>query len=356
MRVFASLAALGPALVLWAAPGAAQTTRPQQNVAISPPVLLAPMPMMPATVPVLFQWTPVAAGTGYRLQIRNGSRAAAATTSVAVSYVLQISETRDFRAVLFERSVDFSTTLLFDNNNVLGSGFTSYQPEGVPLSGGRPYYWRVRAVFAGPTSAWSSPQPFTLNGAGITAPGFSDLALSAITVRTTPFEGVTMPLVVRVSNAGNTAWQTPTTVVVTANGTAIGRAPVPGLRIGEFADVSVQWTPSRGPLATILATIDAADRNAQNNTISQSVFVASVHPVTTTLPGRLVARNGGFALTDGRGRPIASVRARVGSSPDLAAAVDKRVELDGELSAAGSDLIMVVSAIRIVTPIPAQAR
>lgn len=309
---------------------------------VSPPALIAPM--IAATAPVLFQWTPVAPVNVYRLHVHGGTRAAAATsTIVAVSYEVQISDRPDVGShVLFDRTVD-ATTLLFDNRNVDGSGFTDQQMPGTPLAGGT-YYWRVRALFAGPSSPYSSIGRFAFVGGGATSTPLHDLGVTSVQLGANPIAGIATPVVVHVADLG-TFPETGASVAISANGRVIGRAAIPQLLPGRGVDVSVMWEPDGGGLAQVSAQLEYDDQNAVDNQIAQTTFVATRKPVRTTLVGTLVARQGGYAIADRGGNHVAALEIEDGAHVDFASLVGSRVAATGGLRAHGSDLVLAVRSI-----------
>lgn len=344
MHRFALALAVWASFALGGVPAQSQMLAPRP-APVSPPFLL---PVLGVDAPLLFQWTPVAPIGGYRIHLASGQRSVRATTLVAVHYELQISDRPDVAShVLYDRVVD-STTLLFENNAFADPGFTINQRPAYGLSGGH-YFWRVRAVFAGPASAYSTIGSFDLRGGGVTSTAMHDFGIASITIAGRPIVGMTTPIVARVANVG-TFDEPATAVIFTANGVVLGRAEVPALGAGagkqSYVDVSVVWTPKDGPLAAITAQIVGVDQDARNNTATQTVFVASATPFATTLVGKLVASGNGFAVADPEGHVVAALKSRPGVTIDYAGRVGSRVEIDGALSAAGSDLVMVVSAIR----------
>ena len=142
----------------------------------------------------------------------------------------------------------------------------------------------------------------------------------------------------------------------------IGSAPIPTLYPGadprRSADVSVSWTPAGGPLASIGVQIGGVDQDMRNNTVTQTVYVASETPVSTMLSGTLV-RNGsslaqkeGWAIADAGGRVVALLSARDGAKVDFASLEGKRVEADGALVARGGDIVLVVTTLRRAADAP----
>jgi hypothetical protein len=329
------LRALAPLLTLaLATPSAALA-----QASVPPPSLVAPL--VTAAAPVLFQWTPVAPAVAYRLHVQGQRRTIGASTVtpiVAVSYEVQIGDRPDVGShVLYDRVVD-TTSFLFDNRNVDGSGFTELQPPGLPLSGGT-YYWRVRALFGGPGSAFSSIGRFMLAGGGATSTPLHDLGVTSVVVAASPIAGVGTAVVARVGNLGTfperDAW-----LAISANGRTIGRAPVPQLLPGDHVDVSVVWAPQGGGLAQLTAQLEYVDQNSVDDQATQTTFVATRKPVPTTLVGTLVAeQSGGFAIADATGRIVASVRAAEGSHVAFAPLVGKRVAVAGTLAALGTGLV-----------------
>ncbi|MBV9440769.1 MAG: hypothetical protein JOZ24_12335 [Candidatus Eremiobacteraeota bacterium] len=351
-----SLLGLSLAAAVAAAPaaaGAATTPVPTAYAPLSPPSLVAPLST--ATAPVLFVWTAVAPATGYRIRVQGGRHVLVSNPLVAVLYEVQISDRPDVGShVLFDQTVDATTFLFQNDNNGPASGFTQNQPPNQPLSGGR-YYWRVRALFAGPSSPYSNVQPFFLTGGGVTQSPFHDLGLTAISIGGKPIVGVTSPIVVRVSDLGKFR-ESGASLVFTANGEVIGQTRVPDLNAGSFIDVSVPWTPREPALAQVTAQLQYVDQNAANNTITQTLFVASQKPVVTTLAGRLIVESGGFALADRAGRPVATLLAGRGTPIDFGNAVGAQVEVTGALAAHGTGLVMTVSRLSRGVPAPAPSR
>ena len=336
---------LGAVFALFAAPAAAQT-RPAPPAPIAPPSLIR---QVSRTAPLTFYWLPVSPGPGYRVGIRGGQRQVQSTL-VAVRYQFQILDIEDVNRVLYERFVD-STSLLFLNDGLSDPYFTLNQVPTHPLSAGT-YYWRVRAVSAGPVSPYSQLETFTLE-TGVTTNPLHDLGISTITIAGRPIVGRTAPIVVRVSNLG-TFYESGASLDFTANGASIGSADIPPLEPGKHADITVVWTPSDGPLAAITAQVRGhADEDLRNNTVTQSVFVASATPVKTTLVGVLVAKDDGFAIADDNSSilTVALLRANAGSKIDFKRFLNKRVEADGKLRAAGGGLLLDdVTALRAATP------
>jgi hypothetical protein len=312
----------------------------------SPPVLIAPYTT--AVPPVLFTWTPVIPGTVYNLTVGGHTRTSALTTTpvVAVTYELQISDRPDVGGhVLFDQTVD-TTSLLFENRNVEGAGFTQFSPPGEPLPGGL-YYWRVRAE--APNAPWSAIGRFILAGGGASTTPFHDLGIIGIGLAAVPVAGVTTPLVARVANLG-TFPEEGATLVITAEGAVAGRAMIPRLLPGERVNVSVPWTPAgRGGLAQIGARLDYSDQNGVNDVISQAVLVASPQPVRTSLSGTLVHLPGGYALADRSGR-IAAVLTFGFGHADPSALTGVAVVADGMLVAHGSGLLLDVTALHRSSP------
>lgn len=319
--------------------GTARAAAPQSQ----PPALVAPL--LTAAAPVLFVWTPVAAGgTGYRLHVQGRPISTVPPGAfIAVQYELQIGDRPDVGShVLFDRILD-STTLLFDNRNVDGSGFTENQPPGLPLSGGT-YYWRVRGLSAGPLTAFSAIGRFVLASGGATSSALHDLGVTSLAIGGRPVVGVTTPVVAHVGDLGSFP-ERDATLVFTANGLVIGRAVVPPLRPSESANVSVLWTPQRGGLAQIGARLETNDQVATDRTIAQTTFVSSPVPVVTSLTGLLVERDGGYGLADRAGRVVTALRRSGSARVDFASLLGMRVEVNGALSARGSDLVFAVTSI-----------
>lgn len=329
-RALGMLLALPLALPAAASPG------------IAPPALVAPI--VSASAPVLFVWTPVAPANLYRLHVQGTRRTVTATTPiVAVSYEVQIGDRPDVGShVLYDRVVD-STTLLFDNRNVDGSGFTDQQMPGMPLSGGT-YYWRVRALFAGPSSPFSSIGRFAFTGGGATSTPLHDLGVTSLQLGANAIAGIATPVVVHVADLG-TFPEAGAHIAISANGRVIGRAAIPQLLPGNGADVSVLWEPETGGLAQLTAQLEYDDQNAVDNQIAQTTFVTTRTPVRTTLVGTLVAQNGTYAIADRAGRRVAALEIAEGAHVDVAALVGTRVAATGGLRARGAELVLSAQAV-----------
>ena len=273
--------------------------------------------------PLTFFWHPVAPGPGYRISVSSDRRSVRASTLVAVRYQFQISANPSFDPVLYDRVVD-TNSLLFTNDALSDPGFTVNQIPTHPLSAGT-YFWRVRALAGEPVSPflprYSPIDRFTLDP-GVTTTPLHDLGVSAITVAGRAIVGRQTPIVVRVSNLG-TFPESGATMVFTANGVPLGQAPIcgaapPGARsdacaplaAGAYVDIAVPWTPSSGPLAAITAQVTGVDEDARNNSVTQSVFVASATPVPTRLSGVVVPHKSGdrndFAIADSKTRSASS--------------------------------------------------
>lgn len=347
--------ALCAALAVTASAAQGQTTtqpRTQSPQAtISAPFLL---PVLGIDAPVLFQWMPVAPASGYRVHITAGRRVVQATTLVAVQYEMQISRNMDFSSdVLYDRIVD-STSFLFENNPAADPYFVRNPEATNGLSDGT-YFWRVRALFSGPVSPYSSLGTFTLRR-GISSAAVHDVGVTSITLAGTPIVGRKIPIVARVSNLGSFD-ESGRTIVFAANGVVIGTADIPTLRHGadprRFADMSVTWTPTEGPLAAISVQIGGTvDQDMRNNTVTQTTFVASEKPVVTTLVGKLVAQQGGWAITDAADRVVATLVADGGAKLPFASLSGKRVEAHGGLKAQGADIVLVVTTLTAAPAAP----
>ncbi|GAC1405321.1 MAG: hypothetical protein NVSMB64_10010 [Candidatus Velthaea sp.] len=343
MRRTASTLAFCAALALFGAPARAQTIVAQPP--IPPPMLL---PVLSVDAPIFFQWMPVSPGLQYRVHVTGGPRGVQATQLIAIRYELQISRSAGFTSdVLYDRVVD-ATTLLFDNGGSNDSSFTRNPEATYGLSDGT-YFWRVRALFAGPASRYSEPAQFALRR-GVTSPGFNDAGITALHAAGHPIVGKTTLIVAHVASLGSYDISN-RIVTFTANGAVIGIARIAELKRGKGIDVSAAWTPTDGPLAAISAQIDGADQDNRNNTITQTLFVASAKPVLTSLTGTLVAQPDGYAIGDASGNVLAVLRSAPGKI-DYARWAGMRVEAEGALSASGTDLMLAVTALRKAPPAP----
>lgn len=322
-----------------------------RNATISAPIAL---PVLGVDAPVLFEWTPVAPVGAYRLHVN--TRTAATTTAVAVTYELQISRSADFTIDLLYDRVVPATTYLFENTGDGDSSFVRNPEATNGLSDGR-YFWRVRALLGGPASPYSPLSTFNLRR-GITSAATHDIGIASLRIAGKPVVGRTTPIVARVANIGSFD-EPSSTLAFTANGVLIGTATVPPLGHGSdthrFADVSVPWTPSAGPLAAIAVQFAGVDQDMRNNTVTQSLYVAPAPVVVTTIAGTLVARGSAYAVVDAHNRPLALLRQRASDTLDYATFVGRTVEVRGELETQGSELILAVSTFRAVAA-PAKTR
>lgn len=292
-----------------APPVATRSPRPLPR-GIAPPTAIYPtVAAVPANPPFAFLWTPVTGATAYELQL---------------------SDRPDVRShVLFDVSVG-TTVSTFTNINAPGSGFTSLQPNGMPLPGG-PYYWRVRAIAGSTSTIFSQVAHFRLG----TVPGgmpLHDLAVAAIGIAGTPVSGLPSAISVRVENRGAFAVEG-ANILVTVNGLTIGAQDVQPLSPGEAEVITLPWTAAAAGFANIVATLDYADDVPSHKAGSYSVAVEPQKPVAATFLGTIGGACGSYVLLDNQGNTIAQlVPAPGASSTTLLSLYNQTASVTGDLS------------------------
>jgi hypothetical protein len=261
----------------------------------------------PANLPFSFLWTPV-----------NG----------ATKYELQLSDRFDVRSHLLVDVTVPGTAYAFTNLNIPGSGFTVFQPNGVPLSGG-PYHWRVRAIAGGTATIFSPIANFTLG----TTPGgtpIHDLAVATIGTADNPTMGVPSAVLVRVENRGSFA-ATGANVLVTVNGQTIGTEQIKPLAPGDADNITLPWSPSQPGITSIVATLDYADDVPAHKTSTYSFSVQPQKMVAGSFLGVIGGTCGSYILKDEQGNTIAQLQPGV-SSATLQSLYDQKTAVTGNLS------------------------
>jgi hypothetical protein len=340
---FAFAFAFAPPLATVAAP--ASTTIPIS----SPPTLLGPSPFIIPQVdaPFLFQWSAVSPAQTYNVHVQGRSTVRAASL-VGASYELQISDKPDVAEhVLYDTIVD-QTSYLFSNDFTDG-GFTTSEPPDTPLPGGR-YYWRVRALFAGSTSPYSSVGAFALSSTG-SGPPLHALGVVGIKLASPARVNATSLVVATVQNLGNFS-ETGATLEIFANGASLGTATVPPLNAAGNATFSVPWTPTDPGLADLSATLQYADDDERAHTISQTVLVLGPKSTPTALVGTLDLTLGDVTLVDDAGETVATVILAGGSTLDLTRFIGKRVRLQGNLSTAEGEFVLAATGVTLAPKAP----
>ena len=316
----------------------------------SPPTLIGPSPFIVPQVdaPFLFQWSAVSPAQTFNVHVSGHARTnATASTLVGISYEIQISDRVDVGDhVLFDTIVD-QTSYLF-SNELNDGGFTNSQPPDTPLAGGR-YFWRVRALFAGSTSPFSSVGSFRLAATG-SGPALHALGLVNLSLANPARQNATSLVVANVQNIGNFS-ESGATLEFFANGVSLGTADVPALGASASQTFSVPWTPLEQGLVQLTATLQYADDDVQAHAISQNVLVLGPRSTHTAMTGTLDQTLGDVTLRDDDGNAVATVVVDGKSAIDIQRFLGKRVRIEGQLSTAIGDFVLAATAI-VVSPKP----
>ena len=328
-------------------PAASQVLAPR-TVRVPPPALIYPFGGLAAPVPIIFRWTGTLPGSAYDITIQRAALGRlSAAPATAFTYQLQISDRPDVVThVVFETTVN-GTMFLFNNRNLLNSGFTDAQPPGIPLSGGR-YFWRVRALSSGSASPFSQIGSFTLQQNPAIGTPLHDLGVGGILVAAArPRAGDETLLYATVVNEG-TVSEHGATMTISVNGEPIASGAVPPLTPNEEVQLVAPWVPRRAGVAQVLATLRFVDMVAKNNTSILTLTVAREGQRHTTMVGTVRKVHNAIVLTDANGRTIATLSPN--TRIDLGSFVGRRVRLAGILSKSAGGFHLTVNAISPASP------
>jgi hypothetical protein len=334
MRRLAALAAF--AIASLCMPASAQTL-PQ----VPAPTLIAPM--LTVGVPILFQWTPVNPGNIYDFFLQQHTRAPRAISPLVVYYELQISDQPDVTSHVLVDVTTSTTIFSFQNQNVAGSGFTSAQRPGIPLSAGL-YYWRVRALVDTAATPFSQIGRFTLNlgvGGGASTP-FHDLSITSLVITAPAVLGTASVIIATVQNTG-TFPEEGSPLTITANGTQVAKVDTPPMGAGETSRITAIWTPTRRGLAQITSILNFVGPNPDRKFASISRTVADAPEYATAIKGTLTATTRGYYLVDPKGHEIALILVGSGQQLDLGSLVGRTVVLRGTLTKRQTTLILIAN-------------
>jgi hypothetical protein len=347
LRHFSTLAVRAAAAFFFCAFACAGAVNAASQIPVSsPPTLLGPSPFIVPQVdsPFLFQWSAVSPAQTYNVHVQ-GRTTKSVTSLVGISYELQISDRPDVASHTLFDVIDDQTSYLFSNDSNEG-GFTTSEPPNTPLPGGR-YFWRVRALFAGSASPYSSVGSFRLSSTG-SGPPLHALGIVGITLASPARVAATSLVVATVQNIGNFA-ESGAILEIYANGVSLGTATVPPLNASVNQTFSVPWTPSEQGLVDLTATLQYADDDERAHSISQTVLVLGSRSTRTAMTGTLDETLGNVTLVDDAGHAIATVIVATGSNFDLQRFIGKRVKLQGALSTAGGDFILAATGAQLTT-------
>lgn len=314
-----------------------------------PPALTSPIDEQGAAVPVIFQWTAVSSpGYPYGVIVQGrGRMTAPLAASTAINYELQIAEDPGGTRVLFD-VITAAPRYVFFNQNLPNSGFTSLQPPGLALTAGR-YWWRVRAISAGPAAPFSQPQAFALR-TNATGSQIRDLAVDDVRLSSErpSVQNGTM-IFARVLNAGTFVTQ-PTAVHVSVNGTPLADGMVQFLNPNESVSIAVPWTPSSNGYANVQVRLDTVDDKPSDDSRTLQTFVYKAQAVRTGMTGTIDRRGGDFVLLDRKGRAIASVTSAAGSNIDLESFKGKLVTVTGRIFASPGGFTLQADRVGAAQP------
>jgi hypothetical protein len=329
----ALVASFALALVASAGATAAAQTYSYAPPRTAPPTLIAPVREQLRAAPVVFQWNAGGSvGSVYGIGVTGLRRGAFAIAQSTASYEIQIAEGSPnspdigFARVLFDTTTS-STSYLFNNRNVDGSGFTSAVPPGLPLPAGR-YYWRVRLQQAG--SPFSEPAVFRLLSNGAVGTPTHQLSVENLTLGARPAAQSATLVIASIANTG-TFPEPPTDIRVVANGTIIAEGRTPALAPNQRVDLISAWIPTSPGVAQLTATIDASGDRPESGRFVREIAIGRSRAVTTSLVGTIREGEGGdFTLEDAAGHVLAVVIAK--RNIDLGAFVGRRVTVRGALT------------------------
>ena len=335
-------AALCSIVALFASTAAAAAPPPALRV--SAPSTLYPIDAssQPVPLPLIFRWTPVASSPVYVLHPRSHKAASASSPTAASGYQLQISDEPGVSShILFDTTVN-TTSLVFLNQNVAGSGFTDQQPPTIPLAGGT-YYWRVRALAGGAVSPYSQVGRFVLDAHLSTTP-LHAVGVQELTVGPEPRSGAATLIRTIVANAG-TFPESGAVLTVTANGNQIARGNVPPLAPGQRISLTAPWIPDVSGAAQVVATLDYVDQMPRDHTLVRTAYVAEARAVRTAIAGTLGLDGTTRVLRDPSGRTLAIVERAPGVTIDLDALRGAPVIASGTLRTTGRGMVLQLTSI-----------
>lgn len=336
--LFAAIAAAGFGML---GAGAGAQTIPQ----VPAPSLISPT--LSVGVPILFQWTPVNPGNVYNFFLQSRARTPLAAGALVVNYEMQISDAPDVTSHVLVDLTTSTTIFSFQNQNLPGSGFTTQQQPGIPLTGGL-YYWRVRALINTTATAYSTIGRFTLNlgtGGGASTP-FHDMQITSLVLTTPAFVGAASVVVATVQNTGTFPEQN-APLTITANGVQIADVEVPPTGAGQSSRVTAIWTPVQRGVAQITSILDFNGQNPQKKLATISPLVDEQPQFVTAMRGTLRLGEQGYFLADARGREITVVLVAPGTQLDLGPLLGKGIILRGTLAKRQTSFVLTVNQVAL---------
>ncbi len=315
-----------------------------QTLRVSAPSTLNPIDasLQPVPLPLIFRWTPVASGPVYVLHPKTRRVTAATAPVTASGYELQISDEPGVSShVLFDTTVN-TTSFVFTNQNVPGSGFTDQQPPTIPLAGGT-YYWRVRAIAGGAVSPYSQVARFLLDAHLSTTP-LHALGVQELTIGPGARSGAATLLQTTVANAG-TFPESGAVLTVSVNGNQVARGNVPPLAPGQRVRLAAPWIPDATGTAQLVATIDYVDQMPRDHTLVRTAFIEDARSVRTAIAGTLGLAGSTYVLRDSAGRTQAILERAPGSTSDLESLRGVAVVASGSLTTTARGMVLRVTSI-----------